>query len=419
MKELTQLDLTVFYDAVTERMIRYAKVETTSDPLKGSYPTSEKQYELAKILYDELGKIGVHARHLDDKNYIVYAWIPSNTERNSESLGLIAHMDTAPDASGKNVKPWVLKGYGGRDIVLNKEKDIVMKASEYPVLNRYLGQDLILTDGTTLLGGDDKASIASIMTLAEYLVNNPDIPHGQISIAFTPDEEVGGLARDLDIDFFGSDTAYTLDGDHLGYYFDETFNASEAVIRIKGRSVHTGTAKGIMINAVDIASDLMKSLPEKEKPQYTEGTDGFFHLISCNASCEEAEIRLIIRDFDRGRFNARKELIGTIVHDLRTKYGDFIEYEIIPQYSNMKEVVSQYPYLTERLKNAIEDAGVTPVSEPFRGGTDGSALSFRGLPCPNLSAGYENAHGRFEFVSIQSMVKNIEILLHLIDRFVH
>ncbi len=419
MKELTQLDLTVFYDAVTERMIRYAKVETTSDPLKGSYPTSEKQYELAKILYDELGKIGVHARHLDDKNYIVYAWIPSNTERNSESLGLIAHMDTAPDASGKNVKPWVLKGYGGRDIVLNKEKDIVMKASEYPVLNRYLGQDLILTDGTTLLGGDDKASIAAIMTLAEYLVNNPDIPHGQISIAFTPDEEVGGLARDLDIDFFGSDTAYTLDGDHLGYYFDETFNASEAVIRIKGRSVHTGTAKGIMINAVDIASDLMKSLPEKEKPQYTEGTDGFFHLISCNASCEEAEIRLIIRDFDRGRFNARKELIGTIVHDLRTKYGDFIEYEIIPQYSNMKEVVSQYPYLTERLKNAIEDAGVTPVSEPFRGGTDGSALSFRGLPCPNLSAGYENAHGRFEFVSIQSMVKNIEILLHLIDRFVH
>lgn len=419
MKELTNTDLTGFYDAVTERFIRYAKVETTSDPLKGRYPTSEKQYELAKILYDELGKIGVHARHLDEKNYIVYAWIPSNTERNSESLGLIAHMDTAPDASGKNVKPWVLKGYGGRDIVLNKEKDIVMKASEYPVLNRYLGQDLILTDGTTLLGGDDKASIAAIMTLAEYLVNNPDIPHGQISIAFTPDEEVGGLARDLDIDFFGSDTAYTLDGDHLGYYFDETFNASEAVIRIKGRSVHTGTAKGIMINAVDIASDLMKSLPEKEKPQYTEGTEGFYHLISCNASCEEAEIRLIIRDFDRGRFNAREEFIGTIVHDLRTRYGDFIEYEIIPQYSNMKEVVSQYPYLTERLKKAIEDAGVTPVSEPFRGGTDGSALSFRGLPCPNLSAGYENAHGRFEFVSIQSMVKNIEILLHLIDRFVH
>lgn len=289
-----------------------------------------------------------------------------------------------------------------------------MKASDYPSLERYVGQNLILTDGTTLLGGDDKASLAAIITMAEYLCANPSVPHPEISLAFTPDEEVGGLARDLDLERFGAKEAYTLDGDHLGYYQDETFYASEACFSIKGLSVHTGTAKGIMVNAVDIAAELMSMIPASERPQYTEGTEGFYHVISCNATCEEACVRLIVRDFDKDSFVRRQNLLHRIEETLQAKYGsDRVCLSIKHQYSNMKEILKDHPGLVDNLRKAIEDCGVTPVCEPFRGGTDGAALSFRGLPCPNLSAGYENAHGRFEYVPIQSMVKNVEILLRL------
>lgn len=405
------------YEQVKERLMRYARIDTQSVEYTGHWPTTEKQKDLARVLKDELISIGVSDVFLDEEGCVVYGKVPSNVQDTQVMpIGFIAHIDTAPDASGTNVKPWVLENYDGGDIVLNKENNIVMKASDYSNLKMYIGQDLILTDGTTLLGGDDKASIAAIMSFAQYLVDHSDVKHGDICIAFTPDEEVGGLARDLDFDRFGAKVAYTLDGDHLGWYEDETFNASEAVFEFTGRSVHTGTAKGIMINAVDMAAELMAMLPKKEKPQYTEGVEGFYHLISCESDCEHARVRLLVRDFDHDNFKKREDFLKNCADKLGADYGDErVKLTIIHQYSNMKEVLKDVPFMIDILKGAIRKAGIEPVCEPFRGGTDGAALSFRGLPCPNLSAGYENAHGRFEYVPIQSMVKNVEILLNICE----
>ena len=401
-----------FNEQVTERMIRYAKTDTQSSPASGTVPTTMKQFDLAKMLRDELKEIGASDVYLDEEKCVVYGLLPSNTGKGMP-IGYIAHMDTAPDASGTDVKPWVLKDYDGGDIVLNKEKNIVMKAADFPNLQMYIGQDLILTDGTTLLGGDDKASIASIMTMAEYYCSNPDIPHGDIAIAFTPDEEVGGLARDLDLERFGAKIAYTLDGDHLGYYMDETFNASQAYITITGRSVHTGTAKNIMVNASDIAAEIMNSLPKYEKPQYTEGREGFFHIISCHSTCEHAELTLIIRDHDSEIFAQREAYLQKVIDQVNRTYDNAAVLVIKEQYRSLKEVIDTVPFMIDDLKQAIRDCGIEPKTEAFRGGTDGSALSWRGLPCPNLSAGYENAHGRFEYVPVQSMEKNVHILLRL------
>ena len=405
------------YEQVKERMMRYARIDTQSQPFAGHWPTTDKQKNLACVLKEELIKIGVSDVFFDEESCVVYGRIPSNSaDSKGTAIGFIAHMDTAPDASGTGVNPWVLEKYDGGDIVLNEDKHIVMRAADYPNLQQYIGQDLILTDGTTLLGGDDKASIAAIMTLAEYLCTHDEIEHGDISLAFTPDEEVGGLARDLDLNRFGAEVAYTLDGDHLGWYEDETFNASEAVFEFIGRSVHTGTAKGIMVNAVDMASHMMGMLPREEKPQFTEGTEGFYHVISCAGDCENAKVRLLIRDFDHDNFLKREDFLRKCADDLREKYGqDRVVLTITHQYSNMHEVLKETPFLIDILKDAIKKAGIEPVCEPFRGGTDGAALSFRGLPCPNLSAGYENAHGRFEYVPIHSMVKNVEILLNICE----
>lgn len=413
------MNKTELYTQVKERMMRYAMVDTQSQPYSGHWPTTKKQFDLALLLKEELQQIGATKVYLDQEACVVYGSIPANIPADSyEAVGFIAHMDTAPDASGTDVKPWVLENYDGKDILLNAEKNIVMKAADYDNLQQYIGQDLILTDGTTLLGGDDKASIAAIMTLAEYLLQHNEIKHGEISLAFTPDEEVGGLAHGLDLDRFGAKVAYTLDGDHLGWYEDETFYASEARFVFTGRSVHTGTAKGIMINAVDMAAQLMAMLPPEEKPQYTDGVQGFYHIISCVGDCEHAELRLIIRDFDADYFKRREAFLQECTDKLQNRFGkDRITLTIQHQYSNMKEVLKNVPHLTQNLRKAIERAGLTPVCEPFRGGTDGAALSFRGLPCPNLSAGYENAHGRFEYVPIQSMEKNVEILLHLCNLF--
>ncbi|MBR5805079.1 MAG: peptidase T [Clostridia bacterium] len=399
--------------------MRYARVDTQSLPFRGSWPTTEKQADLARMLKEELIAVGVPDVFLDEKACVVYGRIPSNLpDGKGSAVGFIAHMDTAPDASGTDVKPWLLAQYGGGDIVLNEERNIVMRASEYLNLKRYIGQDLILTDGTTLLGGDDKAAIAAVMTMAEHLCAHPGIPHADVCIAFTPDEEVGGLARDLDLVRFGAEAAFTIDGDHLGWYEDETFYASQAVFEFTGRSVHTGTAKGIMINAADLAAELMARLPAHEKPQYTEGTEGFFHVVSCNADCEHARVTMIIRDFDRQRFLQREAFLRNCAEELQNAYGrDRTQLRIEHQYSNMKEILQTVPWLTEMLKNAIRESGIEPVCEPFRGGTDGAALSFRGLPCPNLSAGYENAHGRFEYVPVQSMEKNVEILLRIVAAF--
>ena len=403
-----------FNNQVTERLIRYARINTQSTHFEGTWPTTACQRDLARELAGELISIGSSDVFLDEENCVVYARIPGNVP--ADPVGFIAHLDTAPDAPGENVRPWLLRNYDGGDIILNKEKNIIMRRADYDNLGRYVGQDLILTDGTTLLGGDDKASIASIMTMAEHLLAHPEIPHRPVALAFTPDEEVGGLAQALDLDRFGSKAAYTLDGDHLGYFTDETFNASEAVVTIRGLSVHTGTAKGIMINSVDIASEFMQALPQNEKPQYTDGSQGFFHMISCSASCEHAELSLIVRDFDAEAFAAREALLQTIADRLNETYGaGTVSVTITEQYRNMKEILGTMPELASRLEEAIRASGVTPVHEPFRGGTDGSALTFRGLPCPNLSAGYENAHGRFEYVPVQSMSKNVEILLRLVS----
>ncbi len=406
--------MTQFHDSVRDRLICYAKVNTQSDPHSTTTPTTACQFDLAKLLYEELGSIGVTDRYYDETNCVVYAKLAANTEKGMP-VGFVAHIDTAPDASGKDVKPWVFENYDGSDITLNKEKNIVMKVADFPNLNNYIGQDLVLTDGTTLLGGDDKASIASIITTIEYLIQHPEIKHNLLSFAFTPDEEVGGLAKDLDLDRFEAKVAYTLDGDYLGYYEDETFNASHAVVTFTGFSVHTATAKGIMKNAVDMGSDFMNWLPKFEKPQYTEGREGFFHVISFNGSCEHGVLELIVRDHDNTQFDIRNAYLEKVAAAINEKYGEgSCDIKIKVQYRNLKDVIAKVPFMIPDLIQAIEEAGVEPHSLAFRGGTDGSALSWRGLPCPNLSAGYENAHGRFEYVPVQSMEKNVEIILNLV-----
>ena len=411
------MERTIFYEQVRDRLIRYARVDTQSARVSDTVPTTKKQFDLAYMLRDELVGIGAADVWLDEEKCVVYGRVPATVE-GGKAFGLVTHMDTAPDAPGAGCKPWVLEEYDGGDILLNEEKGIVMSPREFPNLKNYVGQDLILTDGTTLLGGDDKAAIAAVMTMAEHLLKHPELPHGPIALAFTPDEEVGGLAKDLDLDRFGARVAYTLDGDYLGYYEDETFNASHATALFRGRSVHTGTAKGIMVNAGDLAAEFVSLLPPGEKPQFTEGREGFFHLVSIQANVELAQVDLIVRDHDAGVFARREQLLRDLAAQMARKYGPKrVSLTITPTYRNMKEVIDQYPFLIDNLTKAISLAGLTPRSLPFRGGTDGSALSHRGLPCPNLSAGYENAHGRFEYVPIRSMEKNVEILLHLARLF--
>ena len=411
------MERTIFYEQVRDRLIRYARVDTQSARVSDTVPTTKKQFDLAYMLRDELVGIGAADVWLDEEKCVVYGRVPATVE-GGKAFGLVTHMDTAPDAPGAGCKPWVLEEYDGGDILLNEEKGIVMSPREFPNLKNYVGQDLILTDGTTLLGGDDKAAIAVVMTMAEHLLRHPELPHGPIALAFTPDEEVGGLAKDLDLARFGAQVAYTLDGDYLGYYEDETFNASHATALFRGRSVHTGTAKGIMVNAGDLAAEFISLLPPREKPQFTEGREGFFHLVSIQANVELAQVDLIVRDHDAGVFARREQLLRDLAARLAEKHGpERVSLTITPTYRNMKEVIDQYPFLIDNLTKAISLAGLTPRSLPFRGGTDGSALSHRGLPCPNLSAGYENAHGRFEYVPIPSMEKNVEILLHLAKLF--
>ena len=416
------MDTSWMYEQVKERMIRYAKIDTQSSRVSEETPTTAKQFDLARELYEELRRIGASEVFLDEAHCVVYGKLPAtdaSLEGKEHALGFVTHMDTAPDASGENVKPWVLEQYQGGDIVLNEELRIVMEEAVFPQLNNYIGQDLILTDGTTLLGADDKAGIAAVMTAAEYLLLHPEMPHGLVSIAFTPDEEVGGLAKDLDLQRFEAPVAYTVDCDWLGYYSDETFNASDALLTVAGTSVHTGTAKGIMVNAAEIAAEYIAMFPENEKPQTTEGREGFYHLVAVEGDCENARVWHIVRDHDSALFAQREDFIRSCAEELRKKYGaERIALEIRPTYRNMKEVIDTVPFTVTRLEEAFRAAGIEdPVRVAFRGGTDGSALSFRGLPTVNISAGYENAHGRFEFVPVQAMVKNTEVLLHLVAAY--
>ena len=413
------MEKTPFYRQVRDRLMRYARVDTQSARRSDTVPTTKKQFDLAYMLRDELIAIGAADVWLDEAKCVLYGRLPSTLPPGrGRAFGLVTHMDTAPDAPGANCRPWVLESYDGGDILLNPEKGIVMSPRDFPNLLHYVGEDLVLTDGTTLLGGDDKAAIAAVMTMAEHLLQHLELPCGEIALAFTPDEEVGGLARDLDLTRFGAKVAYTLDGDYLGYYEDETFNASHATLTFLGRSVHTGTAKGILINAADMAAEFVSLLPPREKPQFTEGREGFFHIVSVQGNVEHARVDLIVRDHDGDRFARREQLLREMAAQMTEQYGaERVSLVITPTYRNMKEVIDRYPFLIRNLRSAIRLAGLEPRSIAFRGGTDGSALSHRGLPCPNLSAGYENAHGRFEYVPIRSMEKNVEILLHLARLF--
>lgn len=407
-----------FYPKVKERFLRYVQIDTTSMANTGLTPSTQCQYDLARELTNELKQIGADNVWLDEEACVVYATVPATTDKQVSSIGFVAHMDTVPDVPGANVKPWVYENYPGGDVLLNKEQNILMTVEEYPHLSNYIGQDLVFTDGTTLLGGDDKAAIASLMTLAEYYLTNPQEEHGAIQIAFTPDEEVGGLAKDLNFERFGADLAYTIDGDYVGYYSYETFNATEAQLFIKGLNVHPGTAKDIMVNAVEIGSEFISMLPDLERPWHTSGREGFYHPHYFNGNVENAVVYCLIRDHDDTRFEERIEYIKKCVVQLEKKYGQgCIELKFANGYRSMKKVVEPVMHMIDYLVEAIKDSGVTPTCLAFRGGTDGSAISQRGLPCPNISAGYENGHSRFEFVPIQAMEKNVEILINLCRKF--
>lgn len=400
-----------FYEKCRDRLIRYAKINTQSDPFSSTIPTTSCQFDLAYVLQSELREIGVTNVSVDEKSCIVYGEIPSNIQdRNCKSIGFVVHMDTSADAPGKDVKPWVCMNYDGGSVTLNSEKNIVMNPEDFPELKKHIGQDLIFTDGTTLLGGDDKSGIAVAMTMAEYLVKHPEIPHGPIKIAFTPDEEVGGLARDLDIEYFGADAAFTLDGDGVGTYSYETFNATTAVVKFKGHMVHAGWAKGIMRNTVDMASEFISMLPAFERPRYTEGREGYYHPYKQEGDVESTILYILVRDHDRVHFEQRKEYILKCAAEFNAKYCEgTAEVEFNTNYSSMYEVVKTVPWLCDCMAQAISDCGVVPTIRALRGGTDGSALSARGLPCPNLGAAHYYPHSVNEFVPIQEMEKLTEI----------
>lgn len=406
-----------YYNEIRDRFLKYVKIDTQSLPGVDHFPTTEKQFDLAYELEKELNEIGASDVYVDPKACVVYASIPSNLpDGGGLPVAFIAHLDTTPDLSGANVNPRIVENYQGGDIVLNAEQGIVMEEAQFPVMREYIGHDLVVTDGTTLLGGDDKSSVAIEVVLAKVLLEHPEIKHGPIKLAFTPDEEVGGGARDLDLARLGADVAYTIDGDGMGTYNYETFNAAEAQLVVHGRSVHPGVAKGIMINALEICVEFMDLLPVYERCQYTEGREGYFHPYDIEATAESGTLKTLIRDHDEARFEERKRYVEKCAAALQEKYGEeVVELCWGPGYWSMKKVVDKVPFMVDFLVQAIRDSGLEPKCIAARGGTDGSALSQRGLPCPNISAGYENAHSRYEFASVQGMGKSLEVVVRLCE----
>ena len=392
--------------SLIERFIRYVKIDTQSDEESSAHPSTGKQRNLAKILVEELKDLGLTVDY-DDEHCYVYAYLPSNDFRNSfEDLGFIAHLDTSPAVSGKVVKPVIIRSFNGRDDVLDPD--------EFPELKNHIGEDLIRTDGTTLLGADDKAGIAEIMEMLSYFVSNPEIVHRGIAVAFTPDEEIGNGTLYFDLDRFHAKQAYTVDGGKFGILEYECFNAAMANVEIKGRSVHTGSAKGIMINASLVANDFINLMPEDERPETTEGYEGFYHLDSIRSDCEYARMQFLIRDHDLERFEARKEYMKDAAFTINERYkAELCSITIEDQYPNMAMYLKDHMNLIERAKDAVRLAGGNPSSEPVRGGTDGAILSSRGLPCPNLPTGGYNYHSRYEFASIPEMMKSLDTLIYL------
>ena len=400
-----------------ENFLRYVKIDTQSSEESTTTPSTMKQHDLAGLLVSELETMGATEITYDREHCYVYATVPASAGcENAPVLGFIAHMDTSPAVTDTNVKPRIVENYDGKDIVLNAAENIIMKTADFPELLNYVGKDLIVTDGTTLLGADDKAGVAEIMTMAEDLLKHPEKKHGKIRIGFTPDEEVGAGADHFDVKLFGADYAYTVDGGALGELEYENFNAAGAKIIIKGVSVHTGYAKGKMVNASRLAVEFQNMIPENETPEQTEGYQGFYHLIGIESRCEEAKLSYIIRDHDRNRFENRKDFIEDCVNKMNEKYGDgTVKAVIYDQYYNMKEKIDPNMHVIDIVLRAMQESGVPPRVEPIRGGTDGAQLSFKGLPCPNIFAGGVNFHGPHEFVSIQVMEKVVKTIVKIAE----
>jgi tripeptide aminopeptidase len=402
---------------VVEKFIKYVKLETSSKEESTTVPSTAGQLVLGKELAKELESIGLTDVTVDENGYIM-ATLPSNTDKQVPVLGFIAHMDTSPEISGADVKPQFVENYDGEDIVLNEEKKIILSPRDYPELKNYIGKTLITTDGTTLLGADDKAGIAEIMAAMEYLVNNPQIKHGTIKIGFTPDEEVGRGADHFDVKKFNADFAYTIDGGEIGELEFENFNAASAKITVNGRNVHPGSAKGIMINSMLIAGELISMLPKNETPATTEEYEGFYHLMAISGDVEKTNINYIVRDFDKENFEKRKELINSIVNSLNKKYGEkTVEIEIKEQYRNMKERIEPVKHVVDIAFEAMKEVNIVPKVQPIRGGTDGARLSFMGLPTPNIFTGGHNFHGRFEYIPVYSMEKAVELIVKIAEAY--
>lgn len=399
---------------VMNRFLRYIKFETTSDESSNTIPSSKKQLEFAKILGAELEEIGLKDVSVDDNGYVM-ATLPSNMEKKVPTIGFIAHMDTSPDMSGKNVEPKIIKDYDGNNIVLNEEKNIILSVDDFPDIKNYIGETIITTDGTTLLGADNKAGVAEIITAIEYLINNPEIPHGTIKIGFTPDEEIGRGADHFDVEKFNADFAYTIDGGPIGELEYENFNAASAKISIQGTNIHPGTAKNMMINSMLIGMELNSMLPANERPEYTENYEGFYHLVRFNGSVEKTEMAYIIRDHDMDKFNSKKKIMEKIVEFLNYKYDNIITLNIEDSYYNMKKKIEPVMEIIQLAKRAMEELDITPIISPIRGGTDGARLSYMGLPCPNLFTGGHNYHGKYEYIPVSSMEKAVELILKIIE----
>lgn len=400
---------------IIERFISYVTIDTQSDPSSSSTPSTDKQWNLARKLKGELEAMGLEEVDIDENSYVM-ASLPSNVAHKVPVIGFVAHFDTTPDFSGTNVKPQIIEDYNGEDIVLNKEKNIVLSPEYFEDLLLYKGQTLITTDGTTLLGADDKAGITEIMMALKYLKEHPEVKHGKIRICFTPDEEIGRGAHKFDVEKFGAEWAYTMDGSQIGELEYENFNAAEAIVTVNGRSVHPGYAKDKMINSIFIAQDFITSLPRLESPEHTEGRQGFFHLSDIKGDVEETKLEYIIRDHDKEHFEARKQMMRDLAQDICTQYeSNCVQVAIRDQYFNMREKVEPVMHIVDLAEEAMNEIGVTPIIKPIRGGTDGAQLSFKGLPCPNIFAGGHNFHGKFEYVPVESMQKAVEVIVKITE----
>lgn len=405
-------------EKILSRFLKYVSFDTQSDPDSETFPSTARQLLLMNHLVEEMSALGLTDVEIDEHGYASGTIPATSADASIPVIGFISHVDTAPDMSGADVRPQIVKNYDGKDIVLNTERDIVLKVSDFPELKNFIGHTLITTDGTTLLGADDKAGIAEIMTAAEYLMSHPEIQHGKIRIGFTPDEEVGRGVDHFNVERFGAQYAYTMDGSSEGELEYENFNAAAANITINGRNIHPGYAKGKMINSLIVATEINELLPISERPEFTEGYEGFYHLIKIDGSVEHARVQYIIRDHDRTKFEKKKQFMRGIISLLNARYGEgVVELELKDQYYNMREMVEPHMHIVDAAVAAMQEAGIKPKVQPIRGGTDGARLSYMGLPCPNIFAGGMNFHGKYEYTSLESMTKAAEVIVNICKNF--